>query len=248
VVTVLEAFDADNVSLTISHIARRSGLPLPTVYRIVSEMVELGLLERGSGRELRIGIRLWEIASVLPHSLRIREVAMPFMEGLVTATKHHTHLTVLDRGKARVIEQLSARNAVVNYTQAGGRHPLHASTGGLVLLAHADTELQNSSLSSTLRAYTQYTPTNSTALRCIIAGVRTRGYVVCDGYISLETLGVGVPVRSPQGKVIAALSIVAPRPQAQPMKLLINPLTAAARGITRAVERTQALSQSSPPR
>ena len=70
---MLEAFDVDNSSLTVAHIARCSGLPLATVYLIVTELVELGLLERGAGCELRVGVRLCEIASVTPPALGLRE-------------------------------------------------------------------------------------------------------------------------------------------------------------------------------
>jgi DNA-binding IclR family transcriptional regulator len=242
---VLETFDADNSSLTVAHIARRSGLPLATVYRIVTELVELGLLERGAGRELRVGVRLWELASVAPRALGLREAAMPFMEDLLIANQQHTHLSVLEGRGALVIERLSARNAVVNFTRAGGRHPLHATTGGLVLLAHASSELQESFLSSTLRAYTPLTPTDPAQVRRILAGIREHGYVLCDGYVSLETMGVGVPVCSADGEVIAALSIVVPRTGAQPMAHT-HALMVSARGITRAL--AQSPTQRQPPR
>jgi hypothetical protein len=105
----------------------------------------------------------------------------------------------------------------VGKDHGGGRYPLHATTGGLVLLAHASIELQESFLSSTLRAYTPLTPTDPEHVRRILAGVREHGHVLCDGYVSLETMGVGVPVRSADGEVIAALSIVVPRTDAQLM-------------------------------
>jgi DNA-binding IclR family transcriptional regulator len=136
---------------------------------------------------------------------------------------------------------------VVNYTRAGGRHPLHATTGGLVLLAHADVALQDSFLSSTLRAYTPCTPSDPAEVRRILAGVRDHGHVVCDGYVSLETLGVGVPVRSPEGDVIAALSIVLPRRGAQPMTH-VHALTVSSRGITRALAQVPTRAQPPPPR
>jgi DNA-binding IclR family transcriptional regulator len=235
VVCVLEAFDADNTSLTVNHLARRSGLPVPTVHRITGEMLKLGLLERGANRELRVGLRLWEIASVAPQALGLREAAVPVMEDLLTANQQHTHLSVLEGRDALVIERLWARNAVPNFTtRIGGRHPLHATTGGLVLLAHANVELQESFLSSTLRAYTRYTPTDPARIRAILAGVRDHGYVICDGYIALDKVGVGVPVRSTAGEVIAALSVVLLRGEAQPMAH-VPALAVAARCITRAL-------------
>jgi DNA-binding IclR family transcriptional regulator len=234
VVSVLEAFDSDNISLSVVHLARRSGLPVPTAHRIVGEMLKLGMLERGADRKLRVGLRLWEIASVAPRALELREAAVPVMEDLLTISQQQTHLSVLEGREALVIERLWGRNVLVNFTRAGGRHPLHATTGGLVLLAHADVELQESFLSSALRAYTRFTPTDPLHIRRILARVRDQGYVVCDGYLSLQTVGVGVPVRSATGEVIAALSVVLARGEAQPM-MHVPAVMMAARSIRRAL-------------
>jgi hypothetical protein len=123
---------------------------------------------------------------------------------------------------------------VLNFTLIGGRQPLHCTTGGLVLLAHASAELQESFLSATLRAYTPRTPTDPRGIRRILAGIRDHGYVICEGYVSPETMGIGMPVRSPDGEVIAALSIVLPRNGARPMSY-IPAVMIASRGITRAL-------------
>ena len=47
-VRILEAFDADHPTLQVAAVARRAELPLPTTYRLVGELVRLGLLERGA--------------------------------------------------------------------------------------------------------------------------------------------------------------------------------------------------------
>ena len=238
VLAVLETFDQDNSALTVSRISQRSGLPVPTVYRIVAELLEMGLLERGSDRRLHVGVRLWEIASRAPRALGLREAAMPFMEDLHAATRQHTQLYVLEGCDALVIERLSTRSAVTNVTQVGDRQPLHATTGGLVLLAHASLHIQDSFLSAPMRAYTPNTPTDPAELRRILANIRTRGYVVCDGYITPDALGVGTPVYSPSGDVIAALSVVVPRDGAQPMTH-VRALRLSSRGITDALVKPQ---------
>jgi DNA-binding IclR family transcriptional regulator len=161
---------------------------------------------------------------------------MPYMEDLHAATRQHTHLYVLEGREALVIERLSARNAVVNFARVGGRLPLHASAGGQVLLAHAGVELQKSFLSMSLRAYTPFTPTDPAQMRRILAGIRDRGHVVCDGYITTDVRAVSVPVRSPEGEVVAALSVVVARDATPPM-IYVNALLVAASGIARALAR-----------
>ncbi|MEV6607146.1 helix-turn-helix domain-containing protein [Kutzneria sp. NPDC051319] len=66
-------------SLTVAGLTRRSGLPAPTVYRLVGDLVETGLLERAENREVRLGVRLWELAALSPRASGLRVAALPFM-------------------------------------------------------------------------------------------------------------------------------------------------------------------------
>jgi DNA-binding IclR family transcriptional regulator len=231
---VLESFDQDHPSLTIAELTRRSGLPAPTVYRLVGDLVETGLLERAENREVRLGVRLWELAALAPRALGLRVVAMPFMVDLQATVRQHVVLTVLEGHESVVIEKLSARDAVTTYHRLGGRLPLHATTGGLILLAHSDQKLQDAFLSAPLRAYTPHTPTEPEVVRRLLAGVRERGHVVCKEYVTLGAMGVGVPVWSSHGEVIAALTVAIAVKDAQPM-MHVPALTVASRGIARAL-------------
>jgi DNA-binding IclR family transcriptional regulator len=232
VMRVLEAFEQETPVLTASQVARRAGLPVATAHRLVTELVRLGLLERDSDRRVRVGVRLWEIAARAPRALGLREAAMPFMEDLHTATRQHTQLGVLEGREVLFIERLSARNAVINVTKIGGRLPVHASSGGVVLLAHADPALQDEILASPLERFTRNTPTDPRRLRQLLAAVRAQGYVVCDGFIHLDAMGIAVPVYGPDHSVAAALSLIVPSRDSQPM-MHVPALLAAARGIAR---------------
>ncbi len=95
-VRILEVFDADHITVTITDIAERAGLPLSTASRLVDDLVGLGLLRRDEGRRVRIGVRLWELASRASPTLGLREAAMPFLEDVHAIVGHHVQLGVLD--------------------------------------------------------------------------------------------------------------------------------------------------------
>lgn len=233
IVRLLDAFEPDTPVLTVGQLARRAGLPPATAYRIVAELTSLGLLERDA-RGVRVGVRLWEIASRAPRALGLREAAMPFMEDLHAAIRQHTQLGVLEGHEVLFIERLSARNAVINITKIGGRLPVHASSSGLVLLAYADRDLQEEVLASPMRRYTRSTLTEPAEVRRLLASVRQRGFVACDGFIHPDAMGIAVPVRGPAGNVVAALGVVVPAKGAEPMTH-VPALVTAARGIFRAM-------------
>ncbi len=60
------------------------------------------------------------------------------MEQVQIEIREHTQLAVLEQEEALFLERLSHPDAGANITRVAGRLPLHASSSGLVLLAHAE--------------------------------------------------------------------------------------------------------------
>ncbi|RZL79215.1 MAG: IclR family transcriptional regulator [Rhodococcus sp. (in: high G+C Gram-positive bacteria)] len=229
-VRIVESFRSDDSLLTVSEIARRSGLHISTTSRLIDELVGCGWLER-ENRKVRIGVRLWEVASRASPTLGLREAAMPFMEDLHAVVGQHTQLGVLEGDEVLFVERLTAPGAVVNYTRIAGRMPLHVSSSGLVLLAHASPDLQERILNEPLKVYTDNTIRTPRQLRGVLADVRRHGYIVCAGHLYADTTGVAVPVRDGTGRVVAALSVIVPNDEKAYAQ--IPALQAAAKGITR---------------
>ncbi|MER6976976.1 IclR family transcriptional regulator [Streptomyces carpinensis] len=207
---ILEAFNQDEPALTVSEVARRADLHVATASRLVGELVAHGFLSRDDDRRLRIGVRLWELVTRASPTLSLRDTAMPFLEGVHDVVGHHVQLGVLDGDEVLFLERLSAPASVVNFTRIAGRLPLHASSSGLVLLAHGPADLKERILAAPLTAYTSATPTAPSRLRALLAEIRQRGYAYCPGYIHSEALGIAAPVRGPGGRVVATLSVIVP--------------------------------------
>lgn len=231
-VRILEAFDRDAPALRVSDIARRTGLHVATVSRLVEEMHRHGLVARGPDRRVRIGVRMWELATRTSPVLRLREAAMPFLEDLHDIVGHHAQLGVLEGREVLFVERLSAPGSVVNVTHIAGRLPLHASSSGLVLLAWADRDLQGAVVTGPLARLTPHTPHAPDRLRALLAGIRRDGYAYCPGYIDERATGIAAPVRDDRGRVIAALGVVIPNDRQTRMQ--IGAVRAAARGVSRA--------------
>ncbi|WP_073259182.1 IclR family transcriptional regulator domain-containing protein [Cryptosporangium aurantiacum] len=244
---ILAAFTAQQPSLTLSEIGRRAGLPLTTAHRLVGELTDWGALERDDAGRYRIGLRLWEVASLAPRSLGLRERAMPFLEDLYEVTHENVQLAVRDGFEAVYVERISGRHAVSVVSRVGGRLPLHATGVGQVLLAYAPAEFQDQVLATTLKAFTKFTIVDPKRLRQVLAEVRRTGIAVCDRMVDPGTLSVAAPVFGPaEGEdavaarvstgaaVVAALSVVVPSEDADRVGLA-PAVRAAARGISRAL-------------
>ncbi|MCL9793932.1 IclR family transcriptional regulator [Frankia sp. AgKG'84/4] len=231
---LLTAFTPNRSALTLTQLARRAGLPLTTTHRLAGELVENGLLERDCAGAFHIGLRLWEIASLAPRGLGLRELALPYMEDLFAVVQNNVQLAVRDGVESVWIERLGGCNAVPLLTRVGGRFPLHPTGAGRVLLAHAPAELQEEVLAAPLARYTPLTITGPRELRCLLADVRAHGFAVNDRQVSPDTFSVGAPVRGATGDVVAAVSVVVPASSAC-TAALVPVVQATARAISRAV-------------
>lgn len=232
VLAMLEAFTPEATELTLSELARRSGVSLATAHRRLAELVEWGALERGTDGRYRIGLRLWEVGSLAPRGLGLREAAMPFLEDLYEITMENVQLAVRQDSEVIFVERIAGRHAVAVHTRVGGRFALHATGVGLVLLAHAPDALQQQVLDSRLRSYTSKTVVDPTVLRGMLADIRQRGYAVSDGQVTMDALSVAAPIVDRAGSVAAAVSLVVRADQADPTALA-PAVQAAARGISR---------------
>ncbi len=230
-VRILETLTPDEPALTVSEIARRSGLHVATASRLIAALVEHGLLARRADGRVAVGVRLWELALRASPALGLREAAMPFLEDVHAVVGHHVQLGVLDGDEVIFVERLSAPGAVINYTRIAGRLPLHASSSGLVLLAHAPRELQERVLAGPLESFTGATITDPARLRVLLADVRRTGAAVLPGHLHEEATGVAVPVRDRNDRVVAALSVIVPNDGQA--RLTVPLLQTAARGIGR---------------
>jgi DNA-binding IclR family transcriptional regulator len=231
---ILGCFTAEQPSLTLSQISRRTGLPLTTTHRQVGELAGWGALERDESGRYHVGIRLWEVGSLAPASLRLRDVALPFLEDLYEATHQNVLVAVLDGTDVVYVERITGRDAVHVLSRPGSRMPLHASGVGLALLAHSQPEFVDQVLAAPLRRYTDLTITDPVRLRRVLANVRRDGYVISDRQIEPISVSVAAPVYDAGDAVTAAISVVIPAHGTRASHY-VPAVRAAARGISRSL-------------
>ncbi len=231
---VLEAFSPATPVLTLTDISRHTELPLTTAYRLVKELTSHGLLEREADGGYRIGLHLWEIASLAPRGLGLRELALPYLSDLGQVTRENVQLAVRENLSVLYVERLAGRSSVRVLTRVGGRFALPPTGVGRVLLAHAPADVQEQVLAQPVVAYTDHTLCDPVRLRRALAEVRHSGVAICRRQVTPDGLSVAAPVHGPGGEVVAAVSVVAHADKAEP-RTLVPLVQVAARGISRAL-------------
>lgn len=229
---LLGAFDAAHRRLSLTDMARRADLPVPTAYRLVNELQRWGALTRTSSGDYVIGRRLWDVGLLAPMQTGLREVASPFLHDLYGATLATVHLAVREGTNALYIERLSGHASVPVVSKIGTRLPMHATGVGKVLLAHAPEAIRTEVLAHLTRL-TAHTVIHSGVLRNQLSRVHRDGYATTVEEMTLGACSVAVPVYRGDD-VVAALGVVVPSLNRDKLRL-VSALNVAAQGISRSL-------------
>ena len=211
---ILDCFSPDAPELTFPRITAASGLPASTCYRLLHNLTAEGFLER-EGDLYRPGMKLlrWSALVVPAHAL-LRKT-QPVLDQLRDETGESAFLYVREGMARRCVAVAEARQSVVRVLHVGQVMPLHAGSGGKVLLAH-DEALTQHVLGEGLTAHTPSTFTDGDQLMRELVEIRRRGYSVSFEERDLGASSISAPVWDVSGHVVAALGIGAPVQRVSP--------------------------------
>ncbi|MFC7404999.1 IclR family transcriptional regulator [Georgenia alba] len=227
---LLSSFDYEHTRLSLSDLSRRSGLPLSTTHRMVSELLALGMLERDEQDSLCIGVDVWKFGLLTPKAYGIQRVALPFMQDLYATTGLPVHLGVQEGEEVTFVESLRPRGGGQERPRLGSRYPLHVTAVGVAILAHGTHGFQEDYLAGLERAVPDGRQC-SALVRRELARTRSTGYALTDRQTA-PSMAIGAPVLDQLGRPLGAVSIIVPEGSAE------TPYGHLIRATARAVQRT----------
>jgi DNA-binding IclR family transcriptional regulator len=130
---VLETFNQSRRVMTLSEIARKSGLPKSTTHRILTMLLEVDAVQR-VGQGYRIGLRIFTMGTCSAE-VQLRNVALPHLERLRRVTKQTVHLAVIEEADVVYLEKLPSSASPSTPAVVGGRLPARSTGVGKALLA-----------------------------------------------------------------------------------------------------------------
>lgn len=233
-VRLLEVFSAKDTELSLSQIVERSGTPKTSAHRLVSDLVQGGMLERGA-YGYRLGLKLFELGHLVPSQRHLRDVALPYLEDLHSATQLTVNLAIRDGDEVVYVEKLVQRNTKVPHTRSGGRLPLHCTALGKAILAFCDQDFCDGYTSRPLTSLTRYSITDPAALREALAEIRHSHIALDNQESQLGLYCVASPVTGYRGQIGAISVTGATRPdQAHQMA---SAVLVVARALSRSLSR-----------
>lgn len=202
---VIRSF-GESPELTLSEVARASGLTRAAARRFLLTLVDLGYV-RTDGRMFALRPRVLELGYAYLSTLGLDDVAAPHMEQLVASTRESSSISVLDGDDIVYVVRVPTSRIMAVTIAVGTRFPAYATSMGRVLLAAmAPSDLSAYLDRVRLQPLTRRTITDRGSLRAAIGEVAAKGYALVDQELEDGLRSVAVPIVDRHGRVIAALN------------------------------------------
>ncbi|QCR35689.1 IclR family transcriptional regulator [Nissabacter sp. SGAir0207] len=203
---LLKVLETQPHGVSLSQLARLSGLPRTTVHRLVASLEAQQFVSQGSGG-VSLGPAMARLAAAAHTD--VTALARPCIEALGRRTRETVDLCVFRGLHAISVDQYPCDQELRVVSPIGTAFPIHTTAHGKALLAALPTAEQAALLSGTLERRTARTLCEPAALRAELALIQRRGYAQDEEEHAGGVCGLGVALVT-AGSARYALSLAVP--------------------------------------
>lgn len=203
-----------------AQLARRTGWPRASVFRMLQTLEQAGFIERcGEGPVYKLGVAVLRLGFEYLASLELSEHGRPIIEALRDSTGYSAHLVIRDAREVVFVAKAAGRSALFQSIQVGARLPAHATVLGRVLLGGLSAEALAALYADVaLTAHTATTPTTLPALQAAVKADAQRGWGISQSGFETGISTIAAPVLDAHGQVCAAISITVHASRIDPLQ------------------------------
>jgi IclR family transcriptional regulator, pca regulon regulatory protein len=211
--TVIRAFNRNRPAMTLSDVAKRTGINRAATRRFLLTLVREGYAET-DGKYFRLRPKILELGFSALSSMTFSEIAQPIMDELADGIDEMCLAAVLDGESVVYVNRTVSQRVISVDLDVGSRLPAFCMSTGRVLLA----ALPDDALDAWLARfepvkYNERTIVSKKKLRDEILRARREGWSIVDQEYEIGFGSLSVPIRDRAGETIAALNICCPTPR-----------------------------------
>ncbi len=235
---ILCIFEFDKQALTLSQISELSRLPKATVLRLCSTLMKYDFLRYDQdSRHYSLGLKLFELGSILFSSFSLRRVASSYLDQLQSKLGKTVFLGILENDQLIYIDKKEDPGIPIRFTsQTGTRRPPSFGMLGQILMAFLpDQEVGRLLKKAPLSPFTKKSLVREDEFKERLLRIRKQGFFVDEDEALEGISGISAPIRDYTGKVIAGVGVgfISSSVDAQGKKIIIKAVCEAARGISK---------------
>jgi IclR family pca regulon transcriptional regulator len=210
---VIRTFGHDHQQMTLSDIARETGLTRAAARRFLLTLQDVGYV-RSDGRYFSLTPRVLELGYAYLSGLSLTDVAQPHVEDLVDRVHESSSVSVLDEDDIVYVVRVATKRIMTVAISVGTRFPAYCTSMGRVLLAALEPDDLTERLARIeLSPLTSRTVTDRKRLRSLIDQVHGQGYATTDQELEDGLRSAAAPIHDRAGKVVAAINASAQAPR-----------------------------------
>lgn len=204
---LLEVIADAGGELTLSELAASSGLPLPTIHRLLQTLISGGYVRQQASRRYALGARLIRLGRQADRQVGV--LAQPELRRLAAELGETANLAVLEGDAAVYLAQSPSAHSMRMFTEVGRRVAVHNTGVGKAMLADLEDPAIRELLHRTgMASQTPRSHTTPEALLADLALIRERGFAIDDEEQELGVRCYAMAV--PHAGLPVALSVSGP--------------------------------------
>lgn len=206
---VIEAFDASRPRLTLSDVAKLTGITRAAARRYLLTLTKLNYADF-DGRYFSLSPRILRLGYAYLSSASLSARVQPFLEQISEATGESSSAAILDGDDIVYIARSATRRIMSIGLGVGSRLPAYCTSLGRAILAYQPEDVIGAYLRRVrLEARTPKTVTDKTEFRAILDHTRAQGYAIVNEELEFGLRSIAVPVIQRNGQVTIALNLSA---------------------------------------
>jgi IclR family transcriptional regulator, pca regulon regulatory protein len=212
---VIEAFGEAQPRLTLTAVARQTGLTRAAARRYLLTLVRNRYAEF-DGKFFSLTPRVLRLGYAYLSSTALPARIQPFLEEISEKTGESSSAAVLDGTDVVYIARSGISRIMAVDLNVGSRLPAYCTALGRVFLAFSPPEVVNEYFAGAdLVAMTPRTKHSECELRVALDEVRQKGFALVDEELALGLRSIAVPIFNARGKLSTSVNISVPAARMQ---------------------------------
>ena len=204
--SVLTSFSRENPSMTLSEVAKRTGLNPAVARRCLLTLCDLGYVGK-TDNQFTLRPEVLVFATLFNETFDLDNIIRPSLQDLRTQTGHSASFTLLTGGDVLYVAHISTQRVIRLQANTGTRFPaLVTSTGRCILSTWQDHEIRQFIAQYPVSEMTDKTTTDPEALFQAVIAARRQGYAMISDELEYGITSLAVPVTVAGHGVVGAVN------------------------------------------
>lgn len=204
---ILQCFSVTCPELGSAELARLTGLPQPTVWRLCQTLLKQRfMISTSNGQRMQLGSASVRLGIAASASFNALEIVRPRMQFLADRYKASVSIATSDRLHMVYLERCAAEVIFSTNMQKGSRLPIHKCTLGWAYLATLEEHPRNELLHKLREEYPKDNDSINELAVSKIKQYRLHGFVLQRGLVHRRIIAVAIPILTPSGSQFIAIN------------------------------------------